>query len=151
MISEMTNLRSLELQDWDNWGSLKSLSALSLLEALSCHGRQMLLEIMSCASWSNLKAINLAEYQDPSEYNGFYKRFLREKGIDSKTALAILATRLLQLPQLASIQVKCKHSRVDGSGEEISDSIMDIISLHADQWQQLEGQPGVLLYNRIRC
>ena len=151
-ISGMTNLRSLELQDWEEWEALKPLRALSMLENLSCSGCHMLLEIMSCASWSNMKAIVLSEYQyeNPSaRSNMSLQRWLHDKGIDPEAAHGMLATMLLQLPQLASIQDKCQHFPT-GSGQDTPSTIGRVVSLHTDQWRQLKGQPGLLLYHRIR-
>ena len=142
-ISEITNLRSLELQGWEKWESLKPLRTLSMLEVLSCHGSHMLSDIMLCASWSNLKAITLAEYQAHSSKSGIsYERWVCSTGIGLEAILTMLAARLLELPQLASIQAE--------PGLHKSYTIRYIASLHADQWRQLEGQPGQLLYHRVR-
>ena len=139
-ISQMTNLRSLELQDWDKWESLKPLRSLSMLEVLSCHGSHMLLDILLCASWSNLKAIILAEHRGSLAISTTYESWLHSMEIDVDTVLKMVAIKLLDLPQLASIQT--------GPGQDTSYTIMCFASLHADQW--LQGQSDLLLYKRIR-
>ena len=151
--SELTTLKYLELEGWDDWEALAPLRSLSLLEILSCKSSLMLFGILSSGAWDNLEAIILAESIIMCENHSNHQsvqRWLQEKGIDTETALTRLADRVVQLPQLLSIQYRLTWHPEDELElqQGISDTVMHIAGLHADQWWQLVGQPGLLMYQR---